>query len=356
MRRVRHLQGASMSIELARLELKQPDDLSAFEETLRGWGPGRLRRLGLFFRVPGEYEDGSREKAHAAVAQLLQRYGLATKAEMVTVVGCEGATTPCAFVFADLPDENASGNSSAGEPRLAIGLAHGRAPADAELDQAAFALKVADLARTAIADGAMTSADIATIFVNTPFPIRGDKGARSRRARAVAALGSGIALGEIDPAQVTEAKIANDPALHTRRVQTFTGPTVKQVEVIALGNRRDAGGRLIAHAAVTNDLLDVRPLKRLLLGAGLHFDQDGELSEPQRVVAALIKSGARSDGRVLNYPTGIFGGVIPPEKQVRAVQSGVFGAILQTTCMFNTFDTIQQAPEGGAQICCVIST
>lgn len=271
------------------------------------------------------------------------------------MVGCEGATTPCAFVFADLADENPSGSSNASEPRLAIGLSHGSPAVDAELDQAVFVSKVSELVRTAITDGSMTSADIATIFINAPFPLQGDKASRSRRARAVAALGGGIALGEIDPAQVTETKIANDPSLYTRRVQTFTGPTVRQVEVIALGNRRDVGGKLIAYAAVTNDLLDVRPLKRLLLQAGLHFDPEGELSEPDRVAAALIKSGARGDGRVLDRPTGISAGVIPPEKQVHAVQSGVFGAVLQTTCMFNTFDPIQQAPDGGAQICCIIS-
>ncbi len=343
-----------MSVELARLELKRPDDLSAFEAALLAWGPSKLRKLGLFFRVPGEYEDGSREKAHGGVSQVLQRYGLGAKAEMVTVVGCEGATTPCAFVFADLPDENARDSSNASEPRLAIGLAHGSPPVDAELDQAAFARKLSELVHTAIADGCMTSADIATIFINTPFPAAGDRAARSRRARAVAALGGGIALGEVDPAQVTEATIAHEAAPYTRHVQTFTGPTVKQLEVIALGNRRNAGGKLIAYAAVTNDLLDVRPLKRILLQGGLHFDQDGELSDPHRVVAALIKSGARRDGRVLDHPTGIFAGVIPPEKQVRAVQFGVFGAVLQTTCMFNTFDPIQQAPDGGAQICCII--
>ncbi len=79
MRRGRHQQGASMSIELARLELKRPDDLAAFEAALLGWGPAKLRRLALFFRVPGEYEDGSREKAHVGVSQVLQRHGLGAK-------------------------------------------------------------------------------------------------------------------------------------------------------------------------------------------------------------------------------------------------------------------------------------
>ena len=34
--------------------------------------------------------------------------------------------------------------------------------------------------------------------------------------------------------------------------------------------------------------------------------------------------------------------------------AGVFGALLKTTCMFNTYDPIQQAAEGGSQACCVI--
>jgi cyanuric acid amidohydrolase len=227
-------------------------------------------------------------------------------------------------------------------------------PADDELDTAPFARKVADLVGVALANGGMSAGDAATVFVNTPSPATGDKPARGRRARAVAALGAGIALGEIAAEHVADKTIGADASLYTMRVQTFTGPTVKQVEVIVLGNRAGAGGSLIACSAVTNDLLDTRPLKRTLVGAGLRLDADGELAEPDRVVAALIKSGARTDGHVLGAPTVIFRGGLPPEKQVRAAQSGVFGALLKTTCMFNTYDPIQQAPEGGSQACCVV--
>jgi cyanuric acid amidohydrolase len=266
------------------------------------------------------------------------------------VVGCEGATTPCGYVFADVTGGVAAGT----EPRLTIGVAHGRPPADDELDKAGFALKIADLVRAAAADGGMAASDIVTAFVNTPPPAAGDKGARGRRARAVAALGAGIALNEISRDRVTDATIGADLSLYTRRAQTFTGPTVKQVEVIVLGNRVGIGGRFMACSTVTNDLLDTRPVKRMLLDAGLHLDAEGELVEPDRVVAALIKSGVRANGHVLGLPTIIFGGGMPPEKHVRAAQSGVFGTVLKTTRMFNTYDPIQQAPEGGSQACCVV--
>jgi hypothetical protein len=36
---------------------------------------------------------------------------------------------------------------------------------------------------------------------------------------------------EIDPHRVTDAALGTDLSLYTRRVQTFTGPTVKKLEV-----------------------------------------------------------------------------------------------------------------------------
>lgn len=208
-----------MSTEFARFELRAPDDVAGLDAALAKFGPQKVRKLALFFRVPGEYEDGSREKARAAVDRLLAGHGLTDRAEMITVVGCEGATTPCGYVFADVND----GVDVGTEPRLSIGLAHGRPPTDDELDKAGFALKIADLVRAAAANGGMATREIVTAFVNTPPPAVGDKAVRGRRARAVAALGAGIALGEIHPDRVTDAAVATDLSLYTHRVQTFTG-------------------------------------------------------------------------------------------------------------------------------------
>ena len=158
-----------------------------------------------------------------------------------------------------------------------------------------------------------------------------------------------MALGE--PAVVD---VLDDLERYVARTQTYTGPGILGLEVIAIGNRPGAGGDLVAVAAIAADLLDVRAFKKALMGAGLVLDTEGELAEPERVAVAVVKSGARADGIVRGARTVIREKGIPPEKHVRAVQTGILGSLLQTTRVFNTFDPVHQAPDGGSTVCFVV--
>ncbi len=339
-----------MAVELARLVLASQTDTTGLEKQLTSWRPQRISRLALVYKVEGEYEDGSRERARAAVYDLLARHGLDTKAEMVTVVGCEGLATPFGYVMADVATDTPAGRAK----RLAIGVARSAPPDDADLDKAKFKTTVARLTEKAMADAGLSAKDVVTVLVNTPAPMSGDKGLRGRRARAVAALGAGIAISDVEASQVTEASIMKKSDLFTKRVQTFTGPTVKQLEIIVIGNRAGAGGNLVACSAATADLTDMRPLKRMLTKAGLELDRDGELASPERVVAMMIKSGVRPDGTVHGLRTTLFEPGLPVEKHVRAAQSGLMAALLGTSAVFNTFDPIQQCPVGGSTACAIV--
>jgi hypothetical protein len=92
----------------------------------------------------------------------------------------------------------------------------------------------------------------------------------------------------------------------------------------------------------------------MLVGTGLRLDTDGELAEPERVVAALIKSGVGANGHVLGQPTVIFRG------RHSAREARPCGAVrrlrlhAEDDVLFNTYDPIQQAPEGGSQACCIV--
>jgi hypothetical protein len=339
-----------MAVELARLVLASQTDTTGLEKQLAAWRPERISRLALVYKVEGEYKDGSRERARAAVYDLLARHGLDDKAEMVTVVGCEGLATPFGYVLADVSSDAATGRAK----RLAIGVARGTPPDDADLDKAKFKAQVARLTEKAMADAGLAAKEVVTVLVNTPAPMSGDKGLRGRRARAVAALGAGIAIGDVEASQVTEATILKKYDLFTKRVQTFTGPTVKQLEIIVIGNRAGAGGNLVACSAATADLTDMRPLKRMLTKAGLELDRDGELASPERVVAMMIKSGVRPDGTIHGLRTTLFEPGLPVEKHVRAAQSGLMAALLGTSAVFNTFDPIQQCPVGGSAACAIV--
>jgi cyanuric acid amidohydrolase len=343
-----------MALQIARFDTANQDDVSGLASAIAGFGADRIARIAVFLKVEGDYDDGSRERARAALEKLVADTGLADRAQLLTAVGCEGVSTPFGYALVQLKDQPPSSGTA---PRLAMGVARSDAPPADELDSAVLAHRVADTVRAAVADAGLSIDQVAMCFVKVPQPPAGAGRAqpvRGRRTRAVAALGAGMALGEVDPKRVTDAVIAADPTLHSRRAQTFAGPEVTRVEVIVLGNKPGAGGDLMAVSTLTDDLIDALSLKRMLLRAGLKLDAEGELADAQRVAALFIKAGPSADGRIRGARTTIYNSGITPEKHMRAAQSGMLGALLGTTRVFNTGDPVQQAPEGGAVACALI--
>jgi len=337
-----------MTTQCASFDLVDADDFSPLEGLLAGWG--RVARLGFLVKTEGDYADDTRERARAAIGAILARHGLSEQALMVTVIGTEGISTPLVYVFAELDDAPVPG----GPARLALGLASAAPPAEPLLDDAGTIDLVADVARAAMQDAGLTAEQVALLVINIPAPTSGEAPVRGRRARAVAAFGGGRALAQPSAMNVPASSLLAAPDIFVDRVQTFTGPGITKIEVIALGNRPGAGGDLFARAAIAQDLLDIRPFKAALLSAGLTLDTLGELAEPERVVACILKSGARADGSVRGARTTIRERGIPPEKHVRAVQTGQLGPLLGTTRLFNTFDPVHQAPDGGATACFIV--
>ena len=338
-----------MSVDVRAFDMKAADDLSEFESALAQLDSQRIRRLALLLRVAGEYTDGSREKARAAIASFLASRKLSNRSQYVTVIGAEGASTPCGYAFIDT--ENSGPRS--GPARLALGIARAEPPPEESIGTANYALAVKAAVETGLRDGGMSPADAEVVIVNVPQPTSGDVGLRGRRGRAAAALGAGLALGELAADQVRDETIVTDGALFTPRVQTFTGPAIPNLEIIVIGNAPASGGNLFACNTITSDLLDARSVKRMLVKAGLPLDRDGEL-DTSRLVATIAKLGVDPSGRVSGAPTTIFSSATPPEKHVRAALSGVLGATLHTTRLFSTFDPVQQAPIGGGTVCCIV--
>lgn len=338
-----------MTANVFRFDVDVPGDVSALASVIETTGPATIRRLAILMKVGGEYTDGARERAKAAVDQLLDKHDLSSRTEMITVIGCEGASTPCGFAL--IEDDAAVAD---GPPRLAFGLARALPPDESEFDKPDFADKVAAVVKKAMDDAQLHPSEVVTVMVNVPQPTTGDARVRGRKARAVAALGAGVPLGEIKRTEITHESIVERGDLYTRRVQTFIGPTIQNIEVIVIGNRAGAGGQLISCATVTQDLLDVRSLKQMLVRAGMELDADGELADPGRVVATILKVRTGPNGVVLGAPTMIYNSETPPEKHIRAAASGAAGSVLQTTRIFSTADPVQQAPLGGGHVCCII--
>src|SRR5262245_33311386 len=90
-----------MSADVAVFDIPAPEDLTRLAAIVDARDLARLRRLALLMRVPGEYEDGSRDRARAAIKLFLDERGLSDRTEYVTVIGSEGATTPCGVAIMD---------------------------------------------------------------------------------------------------------------------------------------------------------------------------------------------------------------------------------------------------------------
>jgi cyanuric acid amidohydrolase len=329
-------------------DLESPDEAGGLDVAIAAIGAARIVRLAVFAKVAGDYDDGSRERARAALERCVAARALRDRTQILAAVGCEGVATPFGYALAEI--DGPAGT----EPRLAMGFARSAAPPDAELDRPALALRTAETVRAAARGASLTPAEVVMVFVKVPAPRTlqpGDGKVRGRKARGLAALGAGVALGDLAAEAVTESP---DPALRCLRVQSFAGPEVTRVEAIVLGNRAGAGGDLVAHAAVLADLIDVRAVKRVLVGAGLALDADGELAAPDRVAACFVKAGVADDGRVRGAPTAVHGSAIAPERHMRAALSGAFGALLGTTRVFITGDPVHAAPPGGGVACALV--
>lgn len=340
-----------MTVTLASYDIDDPKDMTALKTALDRHEVSHVRRVAIFSKLNGEYDDGARENAKVSVDTIIASKGLVDRTETITIIGCEGASTPFGYAFIDVDDKAIASGS---DKRLAFGLGHADPGTEAELDTPAFGARVKACVLGAMRDAGLGPDDVATVIVNGPPATSGDAVLRSRRMRAVAALGAGAAIADISDSSIVQADILTDAKLYTKRVQTFVGPQIKRIEVIVIGNRAGAGGDLVACSVVTSDLFDVRPVKAMLRTAGLHLDHDGELIDSDRVVVAILKAGVGPGGQVNGAPTAIFNSRTPPEKHVRAAASGVYGALLKNTRIFSTMDPVQQAPLGGSQLCCVI--
>ncbi|WP_270938321.1 ring-opening amidohydrolase, partial [Falsiroseomonas oryzae] len=225
------------------------------------------------------------------------------------------------------------------------------------------ALAVAEAVRRAMADAGATPAQVALVFVKSPVlprrhlgelpPAVAARAGSTPTARAVAALGVGLALGEVHDSQVTDATIGRDPMLHSRRAMCFSGTELGHCDVILFANVPGAGGDLVLDTEPLADILDAPALLRLARRAGLPPDADGlfTASAPE---ALFLKVGVRPGGMVRGRRTTVFESELDPDKHMRPVASGLVGALFGTTRAFITGGSEQQAPPGGGLAAMVV--
>ncbi len=374
-----------MTAQVMCFDMAGAGDVSVLDAWLAGLPRDSISRLVVFAKTEGHHapNDFSRDLLKLQLERLFERHGLTDRAISMLAIGSEGVGSPKGFAFAqtheDSPLAAAEGTLAAAEATLAAGDGN-RPPAGAarddlparltlgfarsapvpvgEIGTLALIDRVADTARAALRDAGLEASQVRLLFIKSPLlparhPAATPANTTMHRGRAISALGGGVALGEIDRAQLTDASIARDLSLYTRHVQGITGAEINRVEAVALGNRPGAGGDLRIDSTHTRDLLDQRSIRALLADNGFRFDAFGDLLDGERIEALIAKTMVPEDGVVRGSRTTVYSSGWAPESHIRAAASGVFGSLLGHLRFFVSADSVHQAPEGGGMVAVV---
>ncbi|MDI3470549.1 MAG: hypothetical protein OJF62_002612 [Pseudolabrys sp.] len=354
-----------MSVHVIAYDTSDPGDTGDLMKVIACFDPQRIRRLALLVKTEGnsDVNDFSREYAMLSAEIALSKWGgsdLLKRATFLFSTGCEGAMTPFGYLFVD---EEGGPSGDASRKALAIGCARSRDLTGSEIGTPAHADVVAQTVNDAMKDAGVGADDVALVIVKTPvmshvasakLGTAVSKRITSAYSKAVGALGAGVALGEVDRKCVVQEAFDVDLNLYARRAMVFSGSELDCVEIMLLANRVGAGGDLRIETGRMTDCIDAEGIKNMLRAAGCAFDDRGRLTDPEKIVALLIKAGIAPDGSLRGCRTTIKSSHLDMDKHVRAAVSGIVSSIVGTCRNFISANTVHQAPPGGGLCACIV--
>ena len=343
-----------MSIVIEVFRPCSPADASGLLDCLRLLPVDRIRRLMVLGKTegPATLNDFSRELAQCAVDEVIRKVGgpaLLARTTRLFSTGVEGIASPVMVLLAETE------NAVAIPP--GIGLAFGAAISAPVPDAQRGALAHVETARETVAraieDAGLVADQVSLVLIKSPILSAveatrqgGERlrhGGSTASSRGAAAIGAGLALGEIDP-----KSLGNDPvgrtSVHAQRVMAFSGTEVDCLEALVIGKRPGGDPRWDIKSALVEDLADGDAMR------GMRPGDDHEL------VLVLLKAGISTDGQLRGRRTTILTSELPADKQLRAAASGVVAACFGVVNAFISAGAEHQGPPGACLCTLILKT
>ncbi len=276
--------------------------------------------------------------------------------------GTEGLMSPHATIFVREPDRGAP----PGEKRFAVGAAYTRDLLPEEFGTRVHAEVAADGVRAAITDagieaaadlhfvqiktGALTTERIAAARVRGRDVVTTDTGKSMAYGRAAAAVGIGLATGEIALARAADV-ILKDLAVASDVASTSSGVELMNCEVIVLGNARGSTSELVMAHTVMRDALDAPAVREALRRAGLRVECELDQRDRPRLVNVFVKcepdlSGATRGRRHVMFEDSDVGYT----RHIRAAVNAVVAAVTGDPMCYVSAGAEHQGPPGGGVV------
>jgi cyanuric acid amidohydrolase len=357
-----------------RLPMQSPDDTRALEAAITSGEIDPNGIVAILGKTEGNgcVNDFTRAFAVRALQQALAKHldrealhGIA----MVMSGGTEGALSPHMIVFERRQGADAQAPF---EASLALGRARTPVLPSEHLGRIAQVEQVADGVRAAMADaGIADPADIHYVQVKCPLLTMERIEAAERRgartvvrdtlksmafSRGASALGVGVALGELSLAQLSDAMICQDYALHCRRAATSGGVELLDHEIMVAGMSKGWRGPLAIDHAVMADAIDIEPARAALERLGLAVTGQVRKADRGRISAVLAKAEAAQSGHVRGLRhTMLDDSDIASTRHARAFVGGALAGLFGFTDLFVSGGAEHQGPDGGGPIAIMAS-
>lgn len=348
-----------MAVTVEPFSMGAPDDVAELESILDGLQSQQIVRIAVIAKTEGTAttNDFSRSLARMAIGSALEARGLLSeeRSQIVLSTGCEGVISPGGYLLVETGESGGS---------LALGLARSPVLTPEEMIADAHIAHARDTVRAALADAGLEPGEATLVLMKSPLLTHAEAvglPAEQRRwagisaaSRGVAALGIGVALGEVPAEQAHAGDVLVRDDLFTRRAMVFSGTETRRCEAIVLGNRAGAPAGLRIRSGGIADLIDIEGMARVIApNAPDPIRAVRSMAGEGRIVAAFLKAGVARDGRVRGRRTTVFSSDLDPDKHMRAAASGALAGLIGDCRMFVSGGCEHQAPDGGGLLAVV---
>jgi len=295
----------------------------------------------------------------------VSRDEVAKRVAFVMSGGTEGVLSPHATVFARGNAKGAWGGG--GEKRLSIGASHSRSFRPEEIGTTAMVEEVARATKAAVSDaGIADAADVHFVQIKCPLLTSERMEEAGRRGRDVvthdtyesmgysrgaSALGVAVALGEVQPSDVSDASICRDWSLYSRVASTSAGIELMNCEIIVMGNAPGADSDMVIGHGVMRDAIDADAVRAALRAATIAVADTIAQAEADRIVNVFAKAEADPSGHVRGMRhTMMNDSDINSTRAARGVVGGVIASIVGHTMLYVSGGAEHQGPSGGGPV------
>ncbi len=360
-----------MNVSAFKVGMGAPDDVSEGRKLLDAGAFKAEHVVAILGKTEGN--GGVNDYTRALATQCFQlliaeKSGLsmndiAKKVPIIWSGGTEGLMSPHATIFVKDPDGDGGGKGKG----FTVGTAYTRDMTPEEFGTMAHVQSAAEGVKAAIEDagiedasdihfvqiktGALTTERIKDAYSRNARVVTTDTYKSMSYARSVAALGIGMATGEIDAGTVDEAVIGQDLGIFSNVASASSGIELMNCEIIVLGNSPRSTSDFFIDHAVMKDAIDATAVREALRKVDLEVN--GELSERDwdRLVNVFVKCEPDPSGSTRGRRHVVFeDSDINYTRHIRGAVNAVVASVTGDTMCYVSAGAEHQGPASGGVV------